>query len=258
MNNRNNFTPRNIIEKKFRQERSRLVSLVGLFATLAMVTTAASLWLFTDLSTETTSTDGTLINPTEQLAQLSVEEPSTSSAELEEDVNPQKASSTTLELPLDRPTPLSLSIPAIGLDATFTTDPLGLNEDSTVEVPRSYDEVGWYELGPTPGDQGPAIVLGHVDSIDGPAVLYGLDQLSVGDSIYVERSDGLVTRFVVETLDNKSQTDFPTEEVYENLDYAALKIITCSGTYLEDELRYTHNLIVTARLVGLDFENTLN
>jgi sortase (surface protein transpeptidase) len=243
------FTPRNIIQKKYQRTRGWLVSTVGV-ATLSLVALVSiSVIDLPDLLTETVVYN----NNQAGLASQAVEQEA-SSIKPGDSATQDLATATSST---ERPIPLTLSIPSLNLRADFTDTPLGLGEERAVEVPNSYTEVGWYGLGPTPGDQGPAIVLGHVDSIEGPAVLYDLKELAVGDSIYIERDDGIVTRFIVESLDTPSQAEFPTEAVYENLDYAALRIITCTGTYLEDEMRYTHNLVVTARLVGLDFENTI-
>jgi sortase (surface protein transpeptidase) len=149
---------------------------------------------------------------------------------------------------LERSLPTELSIPAIGVEAKFA-DPLGLNADGTIEVPKSYEEVGWYQYGPTPGERGPAVILGHVDSYQGPAVFFSLGQLKEGDEILIERTDGKTATFTVERLERHTQHSFPTKEVYGDIDHAGLRIITCTGVYSHATLRYSHNLIVFARLV---------
>lgn len=149
---------------------------------------------------------------------------------------------------LPRSAPVTLRIPAIDLEAEFEKQ-LGLNDDGTIEVPDSYEAVGWYQYGPTPGELGPAVVLGHVDSYQGPAVFYSLGQLTSGDKIYIDRADGSVATFIVERLERHEQDDFPTREVYSDLDYAGLRLITCSGIYSRVTKRYSHNLIVFARLL---------
>ena len=143
--------------------------------------------------------------------------------------------------------PVRLSIPALGIDTAFEA-PLGLNEDNTIEVPNSFEAVGWYQYGPTPGELGPAVVLGHVDSYDGPAVFYSLGQLAPGDEIAIERQDGTTAVFTVTALERHEQSGFPTEKVYGDIDHAGLRLVTCSGTYDRETLRYSHNLIVFASL----------
>lgn len=144
--------------------------------------------------------------------------------------------------------PVRIRVPAVGIDATFEGG-LGLNEDQTVEVPDSYEEVGWYKYAPTPGELGPAIILGHVDSFEGPAVFWPLQNLEVGDEILVDREDGSIATFRVTELEDHAQSGFPTEKVYSDLDYAGLRLITCSGTFNHGIQRYSHNLIVFAELV---------
>lgn len=150
--------------------------------------------------------------------------------------------------PLARAVPLRIRIPAQSIEAVFE-DPLGLNYDGTIAVPVAYDTVGWYQFGPTPGEIGPAVVLGHVDSFEGPAVFYTLGQLAPGDEVLIDRADGTTATFLVERLERHEQEGFPTAEVYGDIDHAGLRLITCSGTYDRSSLRYSHNLIVYARLV---------
>lgn len=144
--------------------------------------------------------------------------------------------------------PLHLRIPSIGVDALFE-EPLGVDSAYEIEVPESYDTVGWYKHGPTPGEVGPAVILGHVDSFEGPAVLYSLGQVKVGEIIEVDRKDGSTAVFEVESLERHAQSGFPTAKVYSDLDYPGLRLITCSGIYDQGIQRYSHNLIVFARLV---------
>lgn len=160
----------------------------------------------------------------------------------------EEVDTVTEEVGLKRSSPLMLRVPAIGLE-TYFGDTLGLNADNTVQVPDSYEEVGWYEHGPTPGEVGPAVVLGHVDSREGPAVFFSLGQLKPGDEILINRADGSTVAFVVTRLERHEQDDFPTDEVYGNVDHPALRLITCTGIYSRSELRYSHNLIVFADMV---------
>jgi len=144
--------------------------------------------------------------------------------------------------------PVRLRIPSIGVDAVFE-DPLGVDANYEIEVPESYETVGWYKYGPSPGEIGPAVVLGHVDSYQGPAVLYALGQVEVGETIEIDREDGSTAVFAVESLEKHEQTGFPTAKVYSDLDYPGLRLITCTGTYDKGIQRYSHNLIVFARLL---------
>lgn len=146
-----------------------------------------------------------------------------------------------------RSLPTRLVIPAINIDTTFVV-PLGLLPDQTVGVPNSYTKVGWYSGGVSPGEIGSSVILGHVDSKDGPAVFYSLGQLKEGDDIEITRDDGTVAQFVVTKLERHPQSAFPTLDVYGPTDEPALRLVTCSGTFNKTDQRYSHNLIVYAKL----------
>jgi len=157
------------------------------------------------------------------------------------------ASSTSV-FALTRSAPTALRIPKINVNTTFET-PLGLNEDKSVQVPKSFEKVGWYKYGPTPGEIGPAVILGHVDSYQGAAVFYLLGQLAAGDRVFVTRADGTEAEFEVMYFERYNQAEFPTEKVYGTVSYPALRLITCTGKYIKGEQRYTQNLVVYAKLV---------
>lgn len=143
--------------------------------------------------------------------------------------------------------PVRISISAINVEAEFES-PLGLKSNGEIEVPETYDKVAYYGYGPTPGELGPAVILGHVDSYEGPAVFFSLGQLKEGDEIKVEREDGTTAVFAVTKLERHLQSGFPTREVYQDIDHAGLRLITCTGVYDHGSLRYSHNLIVFAKL----------
>lgn len=145
--------------------------------------------------------------------------------------------------------PARIVIPTLKIDAAFSA-PLGLEDSGEIEVPDDYVSVGYYKNGPTPGEIGPAVILGHVDSVKGPAVFFSLGQLKEGDEVNIEREDGTVATFEVTEVEKNSQADFPTEKVYGKLDYAGIRLITCSGVYDRNKLRYSHNLIVYGKLLA--------
>lgn len=168
-------------------------------------------------------------------------------------VGEEETITTTPDDSLSRELPIHLSVPKLGIDADFES-PLTLNADQTISVPDSYDKVGWYKLGASPGEKGTASILGHVDSVAGPAVFYLLGQLTPGDSINVTRADGSIAEFEVEYLERYSQDSFPTEKVYGMTEYPSLRLITCSGVYNKGVMRYSHNLVVYAKLVTAEIK----
>jgi sortase (surface protein transpeptidase) len=145
--------------------------------------------------------------------------------------------------------PVRLVIPAIGVDTSLMS--LGLKPDGTVEVPplKAGAPAGWYRNLRTPGEVGPAVLLGHVDTAhDGPAVFYRLRELRPGDVASVARADGTVAVFVVERVVEVPKTDFPTDDVYGPVGYPALRLVTCGGTFDHVRHEYRGNILVYARL----------
>jgi hypothetical protein len=144
--------------------------------------------------------------------------------------------------------PVRLRIPKMQVDVPFV--PLGLASNNEIEVPKGSDEAGWYVYGPTPGELGPAVVLGHVGAIGGGmGVFYYLGQLEPGDKIEIDREDGTTATFQVDKLERYLQSSFPTSLVYGNINYAGLRLITCSGSYDREQKRFDSNLIVFASLI---------
>jgi sortase (surface protein transpeptidase) len=146
--------------------------------------------------------------------------------------------------------PVSLAIPAIDVRTDLMS--LGLNGDGTVEVPplEEDDRAGWYEPGPEPGDVGPAVILGHVDSAQwGPGVFFDLGAMEEGDEVSVTRADGTVAVFAVDRVERHPKDDFPTIAVYGNTDDSELRLITCGGAFDSGARSYEDNVIVFATLV---------
>lgn len=151
---------------------------------------------------------------------------------------------TTAGLPRSEPT--ELWIPRIGARSSLI--PLALNEDGTVEVPPVERplQAGWYSLGPTPGEPGPAVVLGHVDGYHQPGIFYRLHELAPGDGIEISRADGTVVRFVVRKVDQVAKTHFPTDAVYGQTPGPELRLITCGGLFDPAARSYVDNIIAYA------------
>lgn len=146
--------------------------------------------------------------------------------------------------------PVSLTIPALGVTSPLLT--LGLNPDGTVEVPSLDDpdsKAGWYKGSPTPGSIGPAIILGHIDSKKyGPGVFYKIGSLNPGQEVDVTRQDGTVAVFKIDGVRSYPKDQFPTKDVYGNIDHAGLRLITCGGTFDPNKGSYESNIVVYASL----------
>lgn len=146
-----------------------------------------------------------------------------------------------------RSAPVALRIPAIDVDVSVSA--LGLNPDRTVQVPTNFGEPGWFRLGPSPGQVGSAVILGHVDSHEGPAVFYLLRFLRAGDRIAVRLADGVVAHFVVSKVATYLNEQFPARRVYASHGYSALQLVTCGGEFDVPTDRYLSNVVVYTSLV---------
>jgi sortase (surface protein transpeptidase) len=149
----------------------------------------------------------------------------------------------------ERSTPVLLSIPAIGLSVPLSQ--LGLNADGTVQVPTDFQMPGWFEPGPAPGQLGSAVILGHVDSYQGPAVFFQLRTLLTGDAVDVTLADGTVAHFAVYTVVQYQKTGFPTGQVYGAHGYSALQLVTCGGVFDSQTGHYLSNIVVYTALVSI-------
>lgn len=147
--------------------------------------------------------------------------------------------------------PVALHIETI--DATSTLIPLGLNGDGTIEVPPLDQplQAGWYRYGPTPGQAGPAVVLGHVNAHGEDGIFARLSELAPGDDVRIERADGRTGVFTVTRVDQIAKTAFPTGTVYGDTTDAQLRLITCGGELDRERHSYHDNIIVYAALTGV-------
>jgi sortase (surface protein transpeptidase) len=127
---------------------------------------------------------------------------------------------------------------------------LGLNADGTLQVPSGFVEAGWYEGSATPGDPGPAVVVGHVDSRTGPAVFFRLHELVPGSEVVVGMSDGGSRTFAVTRVAEFAKAAFPTDEVYGATARPRLRLITCGGLFDIATGHYLDNVVVFADAVS--------
>ncbi|WP_427165786.1 class F sortase [Streptomyces sp. C1-1] len=148
-----------------------------------------------------------------------------------------------------RSVPVGLRIPAIGVDTPVLR--LGLAADGTVQVPpvQAHDRAGWYRHSPTPGQRGPSVILGHVTvGAYGDGVFRHLKDLRRGERIEVRLENGTDAAFAVTDVRTVAKADFPTKEVYGDVDRPELRLITCGGARTGDG--YRDNVIVFAALTS--------
>jgi len=161
---------------------------------------------------------------------------------------PSSGSPVTITSP--RKVPVRIVIPAIGVDAPVMQ--LGLNPDRTIQVPPLADPnlAGWYKYGPAPGQIGPAVIVGHIDSVaSGGEVFYKLRYLVRGDKVVIYQAGGGTVTYVVDGLQQVPKTAFPTRSVYGSVPYPALRLVTCGGVFNPATHSYESNVIVYGHLV---------
>ncbi|MET9563460.1 class F sortase [Streptomyces tauricus] len=152
------------------------------------------------------------------------------------------------------PAPLSFSvadrirIPAIQVDAPAV--PVGLDMEGWVDAPPPEDPnlAGWFSGAVSPGEKGTAVVVGHVDNQQGPAVFYGLGALKKGNRVEVGRRDGKTAVFEIYGIEVFEKNNFPGDRVYGNTGQPELRVITCGGGFSKQN-GYDGNVVAFARLV---------
>ncbi|WP_157430446.1 class F sortase [Actinomadura macra] len=154
---------------------------------------------------------------------------------------------TTPDLPPSAP--IRVEVPRIGVRTSLMK--LAKNPDQTIETPPlgRAQEAGWYRLGAAPGSRGAAVITGHVDTPHGPAVFYRLGRLRPGDQASVLRADGRTAVFEIDSVERFGKDHFPTNRVYGDPGYAAIRLITCGGRFDRTTGHYVDNVIAFGHLL---------
>ncbi|GAA4922803.1 LPXTG-site transpeptidase (sortase) family protein [Nonomuraea thailandensis] len=142
--------------------------------------------------------------------------------------------------------PKSIDIPSIDVEASLME--LDLLKNGEVELPP-YEKpkvAGWYTGSAVPGEKGASVIIGHVDTKTAPAVFYKLRHLRKGETVKVERSDGKVVEFKVDSIEQVHKDSFPAQRVYVE---DGLKLVTCGGKFDYAKGEYLDNVIVYASQV---------
>jgi hypothetical protein len=154
------------------------------------------------------------------------------------------APSATSAAPVGTLRAVELRLPTVDVRSALVE--LDVGPDGALQAPEDPDVAGWYVRGAVPGEPGPTVIAGHVDSYVGPAVFYKLDQLAPGDRVEVTRSDGRVFAYRVATVGEFPKNAFPTLRVYGPTPGPELRLITCGGVFDRHNRHYRDNVVVTA------------
>lgn len=137
--------------------------------------------------------------------------------------------------------PMRLKIPVIGVDARVQM--VGLTSNNEMEVPTNSTDVGWFKIGPRPGEIDNAVIAGHFDSNDGKEGVFSkLNELRVGDELYVEDESGVSKTF---TLRESRVYDLGyAPGIFSQSDGSHLNLITCDGVWESGKKSYSKRLVV--------------
>ncbi|NDL59164.1 class F sortase [Phytoactinopolyspora mesophila] len=139
--------------------------------------------------------------------------------------------------------PIAVQVPAANIDTSLI--PVGLQDDGAMELPDP-GLGAWYELGPRPGEPGAAVLVGHVDSVAGPDVFFGLNTLTAGDVVHVDDEDGARHTFTVTEVELVDKEALPYERIWMDTSEPVLRLITCGGPYNRAAGGYQENVVVYA------------
>ncbi len=187
--------------------------------------------------------------PEPPLERTRVAAPSTTGPRVSEPAPSPDQSQVDLGPVLPASEPVALDIPAIGVHSNSIVG-LALAKDGSIEVPTDFGQPGWYRLGPTPGELGPTVISGHVDSKKGPAIFYRLGELKPGEKAKVSRKDGSVATFMIDKVARYAKADFPTNLVYGTTLRAEIRLVTCGGAFDQATGHYVDNVVAFGHLLA--------
>ena len=159
------------------------------------------------------------------------------------------ANATPTVIPKGKPDPIRLIIPAIAINAQVewvATQPSG---DLATPTQNPWEDVGWYNLGPHPGERGSAVIDGHLDRPGGyPAVFWRLRDLHIGDEILVMNTSGKTLHFQVTRIAFYTPQDAPIQDIFGNWGGTYLNLITCAGDWIPSQHQTNLRLVVYTSL----------
>jgi sortase A len=142
--------------------------------------------------------------------------------------------------------PETLEIPKLGIKAKVES--VGLDPTRKMDVPKTPEGVGWYNLGPKPGEVGNAVIDGHLDSETGPAVFYGLSSLQPGDQIKVIDSSKQSFTFTVTGNITYQFDQVPLDQIFGSANTVNLNLITCGGFFNHTTRNYSSRVVIYSTL----------
>ncbi|WP_017728581.1 class F sortase [Halalkalibacterium ligniniphilum] len=142
--------------------------------------------------------------------------------------------------------PDTIIIPSLSIHASVK----GLSKEEINAVPPDGETVFWYRDGVNPGARGSAMLAGHFDDYEGPAVFFELRQINISDMVYLVDKKGEMVMFQVEEITSFPRKQAPIDEVFQMNGEPRLILVTCDGAYDKELRTHSNRLFVKARRVG--------
>jgi len=156
-----------------------------------------------------------------------------------------------------KPAPWRLSIPSIGVSVSLLRLPAPSGPGLPVPSLQQASRAGWYNFTSVPGAPGNSVIVGHVDTVSGPAVFYNLYLLKPGNAIFVTLgATARRERFIVTWVTEVPKSEFPGQAVFGLTQKRQLRLITCGGDFDYQTRHYLDNIIVGARLAPAAIRKT--
>lgn len=150
------------------------------------------------------------------------------------------------ELEVGKPT--RLMIPSIKVDASI--EEMGLINNGQLDAPKEGLNAGWFTGGPKPGEDGNAVIDGHLDLHGKPGVFWKLREVKEGDIIGVMDDQGALRNFKVTRTQFYDVETAPMKEIFgRNHEGKNLNLITCAGKWRKDLNHYDQRLVVFTEMM---------
>lgn len=143
-----------------------------------------------------------------------------------------------------QPPPVAIAIPKLGVLSELVR--LDVDATGMLEAPEKASLAGWWAAGPAPGADGPAVVVGHLDSHRGAGIFSRVPTMEVGDRIEVRRADGSTAVFTVHGLEQYPKDELPARRIFGPTPGPELRLITCGGAFDRRTKSYEDNIVVFA------------
>lgn len=137
--------------------------------------------------------------------------------------------------------PVKLLIPKIGVNAQIRRT--GITKNYVLQPPPSPTVVGWFKESAVPGFRGNAVMAGHLDWYNGPAVFAKLGRLRRGDIVTVINDFNKKISYRVREVRTYRSNQVPINKIVGPSRGFHLNLYTCAGVFHRWG-GYSHRIVV--------------